>query len=662
MCLAHVCFGGQTESIYKKIQHINLASLSWEDEEWPNESFRDYLYRCLSYQTNLQEIKKRRIVFNLFDKLSADTFASHNVLYDMITLQDLELLAGKRDGQSHLGHLIDRTSTELGRVFLYGLISSPITDISVLQARQDIIKYLIAHEDFYAKITMLYKRLARSENMILSLYAQDGFVHSTQRHYFSLPFMRSNESLNHFPIALELKSLWDHQLRGVALISGMVAAVLLPVYALSMITDIQLPVFLQTMAQNLQGSCGRVVALLACGSSNRLVTSSMAALAGVLCGLGCKEEYEWFRDNFVLDECLQKKMISVARFFNTITKLDALLVHDADFMKLSPAAHRLHHLIHKELRDPRVQELFQFFGSSTLQGAPFIFAYQGRVLAAFKLLYEMKEKFEPLLMTLGELDAYRSCAYLYKEFEHARVRFCFTDYKSNEQPCIIFHQFWNPFVSTDSVVSNTIELCGPHARNLVITGPNAGGKSTLIKAIPINLILSQSIGLAAASYAQITPFYSIATYLNIIDDIAAGNSLFKAQVLRAQEMINAVEQAHAKNGFSFIALDEMFNGTSAKESMAIAYSVVKHIGSFRNTMSLIATHFPLLTTLEAQDPAFVNYKVSVKVDERLGIQYPFTLKKGASNQHIALDILRQEGYDLAIVSRASEILNLCTDA
>jgi DNA mismatch repair ATPase MutS len=215
--------------------------------------------------------------------------------------------------------------------------------------------------------------------------------------------------------------------------------------------------------------------------------------------------------------------------------------------------------------------------------------------------------------------------------------------------------FWNPFINPAKVVSNDLNLQGPDRRNMIITGPNAGGKSTLIKAVPINLILSQSIGLTAASYAEITPFYSIATYLNIVDDIAAGNSLFKAQVLRAQEMINLVEQTQS-NKFSFVALDEMFNGTSAKESMAAAYSVVKHIGQYPNNISIVATHFPLLTNLEGEIDAFANYKVSVEVDDKKGIYYPFKLEHGSSTQHVALNILRQEGYDCTILAEATEIL------
>jgi hypothetical protein len=85
----------ECRNIYKNIQWLNLSSLTWEDEEWPNESFHNYLNRCLNYQAHPQKIKKRKIVFGLFDSLS-EQLSHHNCLYDLGTMQNLNLLAGKK--------------------------------------------------------------------------------------------------------------------------------------------------------------------------------------------------------------------------------------------------------------------------------------------------------------------------------------------------------------------------------------------------------------------------------------------------------------------------------------------------------------------------------------------------------------------------------------
>ena len=642
------------QTIYKKIQPINLSSLVWEDEEWPNEPFSAYLKRCLDYQLHPQEIKKRRIVFKLFDELSCDKEIGHNALYDMATAQDLGLLAGKESKDPYIAQLIDRTKTQFGKVFLYGLLANPITNIETLKRRQKIIHYFLEHPSFFSRFNDLFDQFGQTENMVLSLWAQDGFLTSTHRHYYSFPILKKlNDKLNNSSVSLELKSLLDHQARLVWLGTGILAALILPIYGLSKITSSTLPEYIEDIAQPLQGSGGRLLALFA-SRKNKFISGIAAITAGISCVFFCKEDYDWVIDNFLLDRCLHHKMILISQFYNTLSQVIMLLESEPEFVQLCPAAQELITSMNAIKYQEKMKKFFDYCSSATFKGEPSFIANQGNVLAAFRLVYEVKKVIEPFLLTLGELDAYSSCARLYNEFEGKRARFCFATYTCNETPKILIEDLWNPFINPEKVITNSIHLLGPQKRNMIITGPNAGGKSTIIKAVPINLILAQSIGLMAANYGEITPFHSIATYLNITDDIAAGNSLFKAQVLRAQEMVSLIEKTPSGQ-FSFVALDEMFNGTSAKESMATAYSVVKHIAGFDNNICIVATHFPLLTKLAADNPAFENYKVSVQVNNNI-IFYPFKLEKGISTQHVALDILKQEGYAGTIIEQASQIL------
>jgi DNA mismatch repair protein MutS len=643
-----------TNTIYSTIRPLNLASLKWEDEEWPNEPFNAYLYRCLKYQMFPQEIKKRRIVFNLFDKLSSATSPVHNALYDVVTTKDLHLLTSKDKGESYVCAIVDRTKTQLGKVFLYGLISSPITDIDALRARQNIIK-TIRNTNLYDQLNTIYEKLALSENMALSLWSQDGFLNPTKRNYFAVPFMKNiNETLNSSAWALEIKSLLDHHTRAMFLVTGVLAAIMLPIHGLGVAINIPLPATFKKIAERLQAAGGRLFALVSGFSDHPVVTTSTTIAAGAQCALFCKEEYEWARDNLVLDLCMQKKMILIADFFKAVIALFDSIQDHPDLIKICPAAAYMHRFMHNN--NKQVEEFFQLCSSSTLQAEPSLCSFQGRVLAAFKLAYDLKETIEPLLMAIGELDAYCSCARLYNEFNDKRVKFCFALYKHAAQPSIAMQAFWNPFISADVVISNDLNLNGgPDRRNMIITGPNAGGKSTILTALPINLVLAQSIGLAAAEQVEITPFHAIATYLNNIDAVTSGNSLFKAQVLRAQEMVRLVEKT-PENLFSFVALDELFNGTSAQESMAAAYSVIKHIGNYHNNITVVATNFPLLTHLEEKSDDFANYKVCVNLDMQGTISYPFKIEKGISNQHSALDILQQEGFDCSIITQAADIL------
>lgn len=648
------------KTCYSLIQPLNLSSLEWQEEDWPNEPYRDYILRCFRYQLHPQEAKRRRIVFRLFDRLAEHEEQPHSALSDLTTAQDLNLFNGPKVGDPYLAELVDRTKTELGKVFFYGMLAHPTHDISMLESRQQVIKHIVYNPELHSQLTELYTQIATTENMLLSFWAQDGFVQATKRQYFSFPYFTGiNEKLNSSQTALAVSSFWQHQQRVLFLATGALTAVLLPAYALAQIRNKPLPDPFDEMAKRLQGSGGASGRLLALISSfdSKGFTAGVTLVAGGYAALACKKDFLWVTDNVTLDICLQKKMTFIAHLFRTVIELDTLLAKSPQLLNLLPAAKKIHDFFTQTMpQDAQLTKLLTMAEDGMQQGESSFFEYQGRTLAAFHLMYNCKAKLEPLLLALGELEAYLSIATLYTEHKDTRVQFCFARYSTTEEPVIRLERFWNPFISEDKVVTNNLFLQGPEQRNMIITGPNAGGKSTLIKALALNLFLAQSICLAAADSLEFTPFYTIGTYLNVVDDIASGNSLFKAQVLRAQKMVELVEKTPLPYK-CFIALDEMFNGTSAKESEVTAYSVADHIGQYKNTLCALATHFPLLTTLAKENNAFANYKVTVDIDEARKIHYPFTLEKGISDQHVALDIVRQEGYSYSIIDKALNLLD-----
>ena len=349
-------------------------------------------------------------------------------------------------------------------------------------------------------------------------------------------------------------------------------------------------------------------------------------------------------------------MMGIATFLTTLQELKKVLDANPAFIKQCQCAKEILSFFNKTLAiDPDMQHLMDICQTATFKDKASFFSNQGRILVAFRLMYKVKAKLETLLLSLGELDAYLSIATLLNEHTDKPAKFCFVSYRKDTNPYLQMQHFWNPFIESGKVITNDILLQGPDSRNMVITGPNAGGKSTLIKGVAINLVLALSLTIAACETMELTPVSGIITSLNVVDNIGKGNSLFIAQVQRAQQAVDLVEQTSA-NKFSFVALDEMFNGTSTKESKVAAYSVAKHIGQFANTMCVLATHYPLLTHLAEQKASFVNYKVSVNLDQS-GISYPFKLEKGVSHQHIALDILRQGGYACSIVDEALAMLH-----
>ena len=99
------------------------------------------------------------------------------------------------------------------------------------------------------------------------------------------------------------------------------------------------------------------------------------------------------------------------------------------------------------------------------------------------------------------------------------------------------------------------------------------------------------------------------------------------------------------------------NGTTPKEGTAAAYAVAEFLGACLNGITIVATHFELLTELESHiESGYKNYMVSVLIDEDGSLIYPFKLLPGISSQHIALDILRNEGYTSGILTRTAGLL------
>jgi DNA mismatch repair protein MutS len=195
-------------------------------------------------------------------------------------------------------------------------------------------------------------------------------------------------------------------------------------------------------------------------------------------------------------------------------------------------------------------------------------------------------------------------------------------------------------------------------RNIILTGPNAGGKSTFLTGVTNTLLLAHVMGIGPANTIVLTPFNKINTYIDIADDIAAGKSLFMAEVDRAQKHIKILKELQP-NEFSFTIFDEPFSGTNPIEGAAAEYSILEAIADYTNSFTIVATHYPTVMLLEerASDKGFANYKVYItRQPTTRKLNYTYKIVPGRSTQAIAIDILEEQGYDTKMLARAREII------
>ena len=296
----------ESTNMYRKTFQENSSMLTWQDEEWPNESFSEYLTRCYGYQQDMQEFKKRKSTAQMFDTVAPESFANA-VLYDVVTGRDINLLSGSKIGDPYVAQLVDRTDTIFGKMALFALLNNPIDDINRLRERQTLIKMLIEHEDLYEQLKSVFALLAKSENMMLSFWMQDGFLQASKRFYFQIPFFKAADAyMNSSSMALELKSLWGHQTRFLSTSISFFATFLLPLYLASSAAKKPLPEFLNQLVYRFQGEGGPILSVLSCSQNASLAAAGVAATT-LYVGLNSKESYDWTVDCVKLEGFFAEK-------------------------------------------------------------------------------------------------------------------------------------------------------------------------------------------------------------------------------------------------------------------------------------------------------------------------------------------------------------------
>lgn len=281
---------------------------------------------------------------------------------------------------------------------------------------------------------------------------------------------------------------------------------------------------------------------------------------------------------------------------------------------------------------------------------PSLLSDKGKILVTYKYLINNKELLKPCILFLGKVDSFLSIIQLYTDSKSLTNSFCFPTYLEKDKPFYDACELWHPYLDNHKAISNDFSL--GIKNNSIITGPNAGGKSTFIKSVIISILLSQTIGLTSCKKLSFTPFYQLETYLNI-PDVKGKDSLFEAEVHRALTYIDNISKLE-RNKFSFIVMDEIFNSTNPEEGISGAYSICKKISSFKHNLSIITTHFNYLTKLEKNTNSFINYKLPILRKESK-ILYPYKIKLGISKQFIAIDLLKEKGFDNDIIKEARNI-------
>ena len=197
-------------------------------------------------------------------------------------------------------------------------------------------------------------------------------------------------------------------------------------------------------------------------------------------------------------------------------------------------------------------------------------------------------------------------------------------------------------------VKNNIDI----SKNHIITGPNAAGKTTLIKASIINLLITQQIGYGYFDKGTSGTYKHIHCYLNIPDSCSR-DSLFQAEARRCKMILDKIKNFPKDSHFCIF--DELYSGTNPYEAISSAYSYLTHISKNKNVKFMLTTHFIRLCSLLEKDKNIINKSMKTTVINN-NPDYTYKITNGISKIKGGVCVLKQLHYPQKIIDTTTKVL------
>ncbi len=275
------------------------------------------------------------------------------------------------------------------------------------------------------------------------------------------------------------------------------------------------------------------------------------------------------------------------------------------------------------LHRPQVQEVLQRDKEKDLTDS--------EILQLGSFIYnQFKRQSLELIDIYDSLDAYLALALACKKYD-----FNFP----------VFEESGHPFIETKNLYHLLLPV--PVAYNedlnreknfLFLTGANMAGKSTFIKAMGLSVYLAH-IGMAVpGEQMRLSLFDGILSNINVVDNIAKGESYFFNEVQRIKNTIEKISDGKKW----LILIDELFKGTNVQDAMKCSTAVIEGLRKMQNALFLLSTHLYEIGDGLRKFPniSFRYFETTVEGDQLI---FSYQLKEGISNDRLGYLILKKEG-------------------
>ena len=223
----------------------------------------------------------------------------------------------------------------------------------------------------------------------------------------------------------------------------------------------------------------------------------------------------------------------------------------------------------------------------------------------------------------------------------------------SKNPVIDLVNARHPLIDKNKVVANSYHL-DEEKRIVIISGPNAGGKTVSLKTVGICVLMHQC-GLAIPCQKATLSYFN-----NIYVDIGDNQSLSDNLSTFSAHMSHISEITNVAKGKDLVLLDELGTGTDPKEGESLALSITKYLEK-KNSFAMISSHFDALKEYAFLSPNLENSSMEFD-EEKLSPTYHFLL--GVPGHSYALDVAKRYGVREDIIQESKDYLtdNSQTDA
>jgi hypothetical protein len=245
-----------------------------------------------------------------------------------------------------------------------------------------------------------------------------------------------------------------------------------------------------------------------------------------------------------------------------------------------------------------------------------------------------------LLALKDHIDNKTICKAKYTTHRHKKHDNPSKQYKHSNTKVAMNGMYYPKFINQANdanIISNDCNL----NKNIILTGPNASGKTTFIKTLFLNTLLSQQIGYGCFKRMEFMPYNYFHCYLNI-PDTSGRDSLFQAEARRCKDILEFIDNSDPDETHLCI-FDELYSGTNPEEAIISAEAFIKYIANYSNVSFLLTTHYIKLCKKINKNENIINCNMKT-IQDGGNVSYTYKLSKGISKIKSAIQVLKNMNY------------------